>query len=831
MSATTLSLPPFHRLAESRREEAQQLARLCGLHHLTVQVLMNRGMRTADDIQQFMNPSRLQWVDPLELEDMDVACQLLADAVRDGHRICVHGDYDCDGVSATALLTSFLRDIEADGVWYIPHRIDEGYGISADGVRWAADQGAKLLVTVDCGTSSPAEVALARELGLKVIVTDHHRVPPRLPEADALVNPQRPTCSYRFKKLSGVGVALKLVEATCRRLGLPADYHTRYLDLATLGTVGDVVSLTGENRFLVLEGLKRIAQGGRPGITALLQAAGVALPLTARDVAFKVVPPINASGRLDRAGRAVELLLERDESRAETLAQELVGLNGERRDIEARVAREARERLLQDDAWRQAGVIVEGGDNWHRGVVGIVASRLLEEFGVPALVISIEGEEAKGSARAPHGVDLFRCLSECAEVLSHYGGHPRAGGFSLKAADVSRFRELMGEAVARQTGQEPEGQQTVDASVRLSELSLDLLRELEQLAPFGEGNPEPLFLVEQARLSGVEYLKGLHARLQIMQDGFRYKAIQFGRGDRPASVPEGAETVNLLIHPERDTWRGEERLNLRVRQVWEDAMEGLDGKGPEVGPLPAMGAASGRLVDARHVVDKRRYLNGLAQAGTPVVGLVRSGGQARARFRYAVFNRLDEAVQMLAVAVPRVALLPYGVLREGGELAGAEVVLLSPPPSLSVLGHPLLSAAKRVHLLFTGAELEEERDFYHAATLNQSRMEVLYQTLRRQLADGPTVVSTAELAQVPSPVAFNRISVEAGLKAFEELGLLRRDGSGALSLVKGVKTELSASATYRLYSTLADKFDEVHGLLQKGTDALTPLIWRSIATP
>ncbi|MHB2020555.1 MAG: single-stranded-DNA-specific exonuclease RecJ [Candidatus Xenobia bacterium] len=742
-------MKPWHVLPPDV-ERARALASEAGVHPVVAQLLLHRGIAEPDAVRRFLNPHLEECTSAEDLTDMGPAADMLAEAITQGEPICVHGDYDCDGVSATALLTAFLQDIGAPCFWYIPHRIDEGYGISMEGVEHAAQEGARLLVTVDCGTSSPREVARARELGLRVVVTDHHRIPEHHAAPEALVNPQREAGDHPLKRLSGAGVAWKLVDAVARRLGMDEDAALEYVDLATLGTVGDVVPLLGENRRLVSLGLQRMREDPRPGVAALIEAAGLKAAPSARDVAFRLVPPINASGRLAHADRAVALLLEQDPEAARQLADELVSLNAERRRIEAELTRQVREQVLAEARWQEDGCILAAGAGWHRGVVGIVASRLLDEFGVPVLVVSIEDEEARGSARSPMGIDLFAALTGCAPVLTHYGGHPRAGGFSLATRRLEDFRDALRVAFAAQAGQ-ARPLRPVDLALPLSDVTVELAAALEALAPFGEANPEPLFAVHGARACYAETLKNQHVRFQLRQDRVVVKAIRFGTPEAPAPVPDGPVTV--LAHLEVDTWAEPHRVQVRA----------------------------------------------VAVAQPRVVAMVRTPAQARE-----LAGRFALACPAEVASLPpgELAVLCFSALRDDDPTLSDHVVrLLVPPPSLSHLDLPFYQRAQEVQYALEARTVAAEAAFYAAATITQERLHAVWRAAR-------TVGEPVVVAAVQQQAGVSRLIAEAALRIFEEVGLLI-DGR----LQEGRRVDIKQSPTWQRMQGLADQFAEVQATL------------------
>ncbi|MBM3462987.1 MAG: single-stranded-DNA-specific exonuclease RecJ [Armatimonadetes bacterium] len=566
----TLAPPRVYDLYPPQPLLVGRLQEELGVSPVLAQILANRGLTVTDEASSHLFGGLDDLLDPERLEGIADAADIVAGAVSAGEKILVHGDYDADGVSATAALVTFLRDVGANVEAYIPHRIDEGYGLSREGIVWAGEQGFQLMISVDCGSSSPQEVTLARSLGLRTVITDHHLVGATIPEADAFVNPRRPGSEYPFPSLSGAGVAYKLIQAVARRLdrGEPRDY----LDLVTIGTVGDVVPLVGENRILVREGLAMMSGRPRAGIGALARVAGLINDtpyggggLTARDVAFQIAPRINACGRLEHARTACDLLLETDNDKAEALAREIDELNQKRRDIES-AQREDAERRVQERGVEGLACIVEASPDWHEGVVGITANRLVDRFNVPALVLSVgQGGIAKGSARGPANLDLFATLSECADLFIRFGGHARAAGFSLREENLDALRERLQEVVARMSTA-PQPAMKADVELPLHAADVELAEELEVLAPFGHGNDPPLFLARNVHTQWMQRVKERHLRFVASQGNAQARCIAFGFGDLD-SVLNSGEVYDLLFNVELDTWNNEQRVSVKVREI------------------------------------------------------------------------------------------------------------------------------------------------------------------------------------------------------------------------------------------------------------------------
>src|SRR4051812_37181195 len=463
-----------------------ELARALGITELTAGVLVRRGYRDATAAQAFLAGDQPPH-DPFLLGDMRVACERIRAAVADGRRICVHGDYDVDGIAATTLAVLLLRELGADVVWHLPSRFDEGYGVRGETLARLADEGCRLVLTVDCGITAVAEVAEAQARGLEVIVTDHHRPGDRLPDCPIVAT--RPS-GYPFPELCGTGVVHKLGQAL---FGVDSEIPKRHLDLVALATIADVVPLLDENRSLAIAGLRALARTQKPGLQALMRAAGVdPAVVDAGACGFRLGPRINAAGRLGHPRAALELLLTEDRDEAKRLAESLEDLNRDRQAVEARIFREAAAAV---EAWpeehRARRAYVVAGEGWHEGVIGIVASRLVERFNRPVVLIAGEGDSWKGSGRSVPSFDLHEGLAACADHLERFGGHRAAAGLTIRGSELESFAaafaahadgELLDEDLAPVI--------RIDAIVPASALTLELARELEQLSPFGLGNPD-----------------------------------------------------------------------------------------------------------------------------------------------------------------------------------------------------------------------------------------------------------------------------------------------------------------------------------------------------
>jgi single-stranded-DNA-specific exonuclease len=554
------------RILPCSQAEARALAQRLAIGETTARVLVRRGYGDPEHAARFLaagDPGH----DPLTLGAMDAACERIRDAIAKKERICVHGDYDADGICATALAVLVLRHLGADVGWHLPSRFDEGYGVSGDTLTRLADEGCRLVVTVDCGITAVDEVAGAQALGLDVIITDHHRPGGSLPDCPIVAT--RPS-DYPFPELCGTGVVWKLGQAL---LGRDSEELRRHLDLVAVATVSDVVPLLDENRFLAAQGLKALARTQKPGLRALMRSAGVD-PATVDEgaIGFRLAPRINAAGRLSRPETALELLLTDDERTAAELAGRLEELNRERQAVEDRILREAVEQV---EAWpearrRRRGYVV-ADESWHEGVIGIVASRLVERFHRPVVLIAGTDREWKGSGRSLAAFDLHGALIACSGHLARYGGHRAAAGLSIDPARIDAFAEAFGaRADAELTESDLRPATTVDAVVAGRELTLDLCAELGRLAPFGLGNPPVTLLLASSVLSEVgTTADGKHLRFRVShRDRPAGSAIAFGLG-RQVDRARRQVRYDVVFRLEENHWNGTVAPQLVVRDLVE----------------------------------------------------------------------------------------------------------------------------------------------------------------------------------------------------------------------------------------------------------------------
>jgi len=560
------------------------LSRELQVSPITAQVLVNRGFRDAASARAFMNPQLNDLADPGLLPGMEAAVERLFRAAGDNERILIYGDYDVDGASATALLVKLFRLAGLDVESYVPHRIEEGYGLNTAAMDEFKRRGISLVVTVDCGVSAVAEAEHARAHGIDLVITDHHEPGERVAAACAVVNPKLTGSPYPFRDLSGVGVAFKLAWAVADRFSAGekmSDAFRQFLlesmGLVALGTIADVVPLLGENRIFVRYGLRALEASPSPGVQALIDSARVRRAPAGRgalrpgDVAFGLAPRLNAAGRMADAGLAIELLTTEDSSRAREIADRLDRHNTDRQKLQRDAVQHAREMALGQPDFESSRCLVLAHDSWHPGVIGIVASKLAEEFCRPTALIAIEGAVGKGSARSVPGFHLFRALEGFRDRMIRFGGHEAAAGFELAVDHIPALREHLDRVAAETDPELFRASIQVDADVQLTDLSERLISELEALAPYGRGNRRPLFAARGLRVAGRPRLmgmKGQHVSFHVSDGKVGHRAVAFRMGEQLYDkILAGAKACSLVFSPRIDTWNRSGALELHVKDM------------------------------------------------------------------------------------------------------------------------------------------------------------------------------------------------------------------------------------------------------------------------
>jgi single-stranded-DNA-specific exonuclease len=795
--------------------EARTLADELGLSEPLAVTLVRRGYRTPEAARAFLAADETH--PPDAFDSMGAVVEIVSAAIRDGKRITVHGDFDVDGVCATTILVSTLRELGGECDWLIPDRIGDGYGVNTENVQKLAERGTQLLITVDCGITSVDEVTLAKSLGMEVIVTDHHQPGDRLPDC-SILHPR--VDGYPFEDLCGTAVAWKLSSALRgasgvgspgtpreREPGEPTPDAPQDLDLVALATVADVVPLVGENRSLVRKGLAEVRRARRPGMRALLKAAGCEpTQLDEGDLAFKLAPRINAAGRLYRADAGVELFLTEDEDRAAEIAAELSRANSERRATEREVdaAAEAALRELPEEL-REARGLVLAGEGWHPGVIGIVASRLVERHHRPVVVISLDDEGGgRGSGRSIPGFDLLAALEACGEHLESFGGHRAAAGLALRAENLDAFRAAFAAHAASVLGPEDlRRTERIDAMVGGAGLGLDLAEELQRLAPFGMGNPGVRLLVPSARVRDVRAMgEGKHARFSLHSGAHRALGVAFGR---PSLGVGEDDPVDAAVRLEVNRWNGSVEPQVILRELY--PREALEGEASadeqwwrrfehELAADPADWPPTGLdfVPETTNRAVGREEVRPRSSPAAVVRELASSGGGDVLAF-------VADCERRAALAGDGVVLADGFVLEAEPELGGGfEHVVFVDPPAFAHLERFALSGAGYAHLAWGEAEHR-----FALAMLDEqlARRDVLIAFFRdlREVgeADGEELLralrGSGRFARGPEAAA-------RCFRVLSELGLVRgapNGGDESVGVVSSEGTELERSVAYRAY--------------------------------
>jgi single-stranded-DNA-specific exonuclease len=561
--------------------DEEPVERLCRqLNDLPVALgrsLVLRGISTFDEAKEFFRPSLSLVHDPFLMKDMDAASDRLAKAIGTGENVLVYGDYDVDGTTSVALMQSFLRSMGVDATFYIPDRFKEGYGLSNRGIDIAVERGASLIVTLDCGITAQDAARYSREHGVDLVICDHHTAPEVIPEAVAVLDPKRPDCPYPFKELTGCGVGFKLVQATLRKLGLEEQIAFSYLDFVALSIASDIVPILGENRILMVEGLDLIRKNPRPGLVAISTVAGFKLDrCSTTQIVFSIGPRINAAGRLGSASMAVDLLSIEDLAEGIELTRRLESLNDQRRELDQNTLGEAVDLVEKSAATCMEHAIVLHRSDWHLGVIGIVASRLVERYYKPTILLASQNGEAKGSARSIANLNIYDVLDACSDLLTQFGGHMYAAGLTLPENNVSMFRDRLNEIVrSRVTPDIMRPEIRIDASVSLSDVTPKFWRVLRQFEPFGPENGNPVFhsqhllVVNQPAVVGDGHLK-FKVRQADGQGSRVFDVIGFGQHEHLPLVRkcQAEDTlVEMLFTIDENRWQGATSLQLKMKDI------------------------------------------------------------------------------------------------------------------------------------------------------------------------------------------------------------------------------------------------------------------------
>lgn len=547
--------------------QVKALEQALGIHPVLCRLLAQRGVLTLEQARAFLRPSLDDLRDPFLMKDMDKAAQRLAQAIARKEKILLYGDYDVDGATAIALMYRFLKPLHPYLDYYVPDRYEEGYGISHQGIAYAHECGANLIIAMDCGITAVEQAQHAKSCGIDLIICDHHLPGERLPDAVAVLNPKRSDCPYPFKDLCGGGVAFKLIQAYAQSsLAAGATVWQSLLEYLALGIAADIVPITDENRILAWHGLRQLNRSDRPGINALIEQSKRQRPLRINDIVFGLAPAINAAGRMSDAQQAVRLLLADDRTVAAEYARVLDYRNQLRREYDQRTAEEAQALFTPWEAERRSIVLYQ--PHWHKGVVGIVAARMVERFHRPAVLLTQSGHLATGSARSIPDVDLYEALSLCRNLLLNFGGHAHAAGLSLRPENVPAFSERFEAAVQTLMPQAPAGK-TIDvhAELDLDGITPEFWNLLRRFEPFGPGNPTPVFLARGVRDTGYSrVLKGTHMQVSLKQGNSVFSGIAFGQSSQ-WELLSSRQPLDICYSIEESHWHGQAELKLQVRDI------------------------------------------------------------------------------------------------------------------------------------------------------------------------------------------------------------------------------------------------------------------------
>jgi len=555
---------------EPSPEKYIQLSKELGVDNTLSKLLVQRGIETYEQAKAFFRPDLADLHNPYLMKDMDLAVKRIETAIAGGENILVYGDYDVDGTTSVSLLASYLKTIHPNVATYIPDRYAEGYGISIQGIDYADDNDISLIIALDCGIKAIEKVAYAKEKGIDFIICDHHRPGAEIPNAVAVLDPKREDCEYPYKELCGCGVGFKLIQALAEGRGYHIEDLTQYLDLVATAIAADIVPITGENRILAYYGLQIINSKPRNGIKAIIHQVKKE-ELTITDVVFIIAPRINAAGRIKHGNQAVELLTEADFETAVAFASEIEIYNNERRELDKTIANEALQQIEENNEQQNFSTVVYS-ETWHKGVIGIVASRLTETYYRPTLVFTKSGDYLAASARSVKGFDVYNALEQCSEFIEQFGGHKYAAGLTLKEENYQNFKNKFEEVVKETLPDELKTPEiSIDAEINLSEVTPKFFRILKQLAPFGPQNMKPVFMTSGLRDNGYGRKVGSdesHLKLSIIEGANpkTYNAIGFGLGEKYSLINSG-KPFEIVYNLDENTWNGITSIQLLVKDI------------------------------------------------------------------------------------------------------------------------------------------------------------------------------------------------------------------------------------------------------------------------
>lgn len=556
-------------VAKGSTEKIDLLAQQLNIDRSLVDILVQRGISDFEEARNFFRPEMARLNDPYLMKDMDLAVERIDLALAQNEKILIYGDYDVDGTTSVALVYSFFSQFTDQLEFYIPDRHKEGYGISTIGIDYAQSNGFKLIIALDCGIKSVDKVSYAKSLGIDFIICDHHLPGDELPDAVAVLDPKREDCSYPFKELAGCGIGFKLAQAYCQKHGLPADRYERYLDLVMVSIAADIVPVVGENRILAHHGLIKLNTNPCIGLRSLLESSGSLSNVTLSDVVFRLAPRINAAGRMHHGNEAVKMLLCKDEQTAKDQGTAINTFNSDRKTSDQLITAEAIALIDESGISNSKKTTVVYNENWNKGVIGIVASRLIEKYYRPTIVLTLSNGFLTGSARSVAGFDLYEALSACSDLLEQYGGHKFAAGLTLKSENLAEFSERFEKIVGDTITDDmccPEIQ--IDSEICFNQITGKFQRILTQMGPFGPQNPSPVFVTKNVKFKGLATVVGeKHLRLNLYQpDSTVFESIGFGMGEY-ASILQLNKPFSVCYTIEENWWKEQKRLQLNLKGI------------------------------------------------------------------------------------------------------------------------------------------------------------------------------------------------------------------------------------------------------------------------
>ena len=550
---------------ETDSQKVQELIDKYNLNLLLATILVNRNILETENLEKFLKPTRNDFHDPFLMPDMKIAVERILKAIENKEKIIIYGDYDADGITSITVLKSFFKDIGVDVFSYIPNRLEEGYGLNNNAIDNIAKSGCELMITVDCGISAIDEIYYATSLGIETIVTDHHEVGEKLPNALAIVDAKRKDNMYPCRDLAGVGVVFKLIQALSIKLNLKEESYLKYLDIVCIGTISDIVPLVDENRVIAKLGLMLVNQTKNLGLKSLLMSSGYK-KIDSTTISFGVAPRINACGRMGHAEEALKLFLSNNQNEVQELTKKLNDYNVKRQDIEKRIYEEAVKQIEERNLNKNNTIIV-AGENWHHGVIGIVASKITEMYFKPSILLCNEGDESKGSGRSIPGFDLHDALMKCLDHIEKFGGHSMAIGITIKKSELEQFSQSLENVAKEEHTEEIVPIVQIDAKISLSDINKEMVESLNQLEPFGEGNKMPIFVIKNLKIDSIRALtEGKHLKLTLREGNNMVNAIGFNMGSLAEEYKIG-DKIDVAGMLEINSFNGVDSVQINLKDI------------------------------------------------------------------------------------------------------------------------------------------------------------------------------------------------------------------------------------------------------------------------